>query len=307
METSQPLAIESFSYSWLSDHKPSLDGLDEPPRASIDSYYGGTSEEFNYEMLESNRFLTDQNFNFDAIAQTPATFIHADELFTDGFIRPTYIDPSKSESCNTLDSIQTTLSSSISSRTEIRRGRIHCSFFRRWRKSTQQILRNLFGHLRPFCHKVGCSRKSTRVDDIDRRMWKVKSSNSSSQASPQQSSACSMGASCHLENSIYEAVLHCKRSIDFPFCLLFFYPAFQLLTVKAKQDTTMKRARKRSLSLILNRAYENNGPFFVANFCFALVRETLFVKHGIDISRNVLSIRVGLHESVDLKFDWPSN
>ncbi|XWS76948.1 hypothetical protein CRYUN_Cryun01aG0221600 [Craigia yunnanensis] len=214
METLQPLAIESFSYSWLSDHKPSLDGLDEPPRASIDNYYVGTSEESNYEMVESNSFVTDQNFNFDAIAQTPAAFIHADELFTNGFINPIYIDPSKRESCNTLDSIQTTLSSSFSSRAEIATGRIHCSFLGRWRKSTQQILRNFFGHLAQFCHKFGCLRKSNRVDDIDRRMWKVKSWNSSPQASPQQRTACSMGASCHLQNSIYEAVLHCKRSIE---------------------------------------------------------------------------------------------
>ncbi|XVF33242.1 hypothetical protein REPUB_Repub17cG0152000 [Reevesia pubescens] len=214
METLQPLAIESFSYSWLSDHKPSLDGLDEPPRASIDNYYGGTSEEFDYEMVESSRFLPDQNFNFDAIAQTPAAFIHADELFTNGFIRPIYIDPSKRESRNTLASLQATLSSSLSSRAETPSGRTHCSFLGRWRKSTQQILRSLFGHLRPFCHKVGCLRKSTRVDDIDRRTWKVKSWNSSPQASPEQSTTCSMGDSCYLENSIYEAVLHCKRSIE---------------------------------------------------------------------------------------------
>ncbi|XWS32110.1 hypothetical protein CRYUN_Cryun23aG0132800 [Craigia yunnanensis] len=214
METLKPLAIESFSFSWLDDHKPSLDGLNVPPRASIDNYYGGTTEELNYEMVESNSFVTDQNFNFDATAQTPAAFIHADELFTNGFIRPIYIDPSKRESCSILDPIQTTLSSSFSSRTEIPTGRICCSFLGRWRKSTQQILRNLFGHLKPFCHKVGCLRKSTRVDDIDRRMWKVQSLNSSPPASPQQSTACSMGDSCHLENSIYEAVLHCKRSME---------------------------------------------------------------------------------------------
>lgn len=212
METLQPLATESFSYSWLSDHKPSLGGLDDPPRASNDSYYGGTSKEFDYEMLESSS-VTDQNFNFDALGQTPAAFIHADELFNNGFIRPIYIDTSKrEESCNTLGSIHTRPTSSSSSRAEIPTGRVHCSFVGRWRKSTQQILRNLYGHLRPFCRKLGLSRKSTRVDDIDGRMSKVKSRNSSLQASPQQNTASKI-ASCHLENSIYEAVLHCKRSI----------------------------------------------------------------------------------------------
>ncbi|XVE73787.1 hypothetical protein DITRI_Ditri11bG0146500 [Diplodiscus trichospermus] len=218
METLQPLAIESFSYSWLSghNHKPSLDGLDGSSRTSIDNYYRGTSEEFNYEMVESNSFATDQSFNFDAIAQTPAAFIHADELFTNGFIRPIYIDPLKRESCDTLDSIEITLNSSFSSSAEIPTGRTHCSFLGRWRKSTKQIFRNLCGHLRlrHVCYRLWCLRKSNRVDDIDWRMWKVKSWNSSPQASPQQSTACSMDASCHLENSIYEAVLHCKRSIE---------------------------------------------------------------------------------------------
>ncbi|OMP08542.1 hypothetical protein COLO4_06371 [Corchorus olitorius] len=184
------------------------DGLDEPPRASTDRYYGGPSDGLDYELG------TDQNFNFDAIAPTPAAFIHADELFTNGFIRPIYIDLSRRESCDTLVSNQTPPSSSFSSRTEIPMVRLPCRFLRRWRKSTQKILRNLFGHLRPSCRKVGCLRKSIRVDDIDRRTWRAKSWNSSPQASPQQSTARSMGDSCHLENSIYEAVLHCKRSIE---------------------------------------------------------------------------------------------
>ncbi|KAG4187867.1 hypothetical protein ERO13_A08G127400v2 [Gossypium hirsutum] len=206
MESSQPLAIESFSSSWFSDHKTSLDGLVESPRESFGYYYGESS----------NRFLTDQNFNFDATAQTPEpVIIHADELFTNGFIRPIYIDPSKRDSCNTLDSISIQ-TPPFTSRTENPKGRSGCCFVRKYRKSTKKVLRSLFEHLRPLCHKLGCSRKSTRVDDIERRMMgRAKSWNGSPQASPQQFTPCaSMGASCHLENSIYEAVLHCKRSIE---------------------------------------------------------------------------------------------
>ncbi|GMJ00930.1 MEMBRANE-ASSOCIATED KINASE REGULATOR 6 [Hibiscus trionum] len=190
METPQSLAIESFSYSWLSQ--------DEPPRTSIDI------QEFSY--------VTDQNFKFDGIAPTaPAAFIHADELFTNGFIKPVYVDASKEELCNTFNSIRTMPPSSpFSSTVEIRKERNHCSFLRRCGNSTKRMLRNLYGNLRPL---VGFLRKSSRVDDVDRRTWKVKSS---PRASPQRSTtARSVGDStCHLENSIYEAVLHCKRSIE---------------------------------------------------------------------------------------------
>ncbi|KAK8650568.1 hypothetical protein V6N13_140200 [Hibiscus sabdariffa] len=205
METSQSLGTDSFSYSWLSDRKPSLDGLHESPRESLSSYYG-----------ESSRFLIDHNFKFDATARTPKHVVHADELFTNGFIRPVYIDPSKRDPwpCNNLDSMDTPRSSAFSSTTETPKERkVHCSFLG---KSTKKILRNLFEHLRPLCHKLGCLRKSTRVDDFERRiMWRAKSWNSSRQASPTQIVArTSTGTDlCYLENPIYEAVLHCKRSI----------------------------------------------------------------------------------------------
>ncbi|KAE8662465.1 Detected protein of unknown function [Hibiscus syriacus] len=186
METPQSLAIESFSYSWLSQ--------DVLPRISADI------QEFSY--------VTDQNFKFDGIAPTtPAVFIHADELFTNGFIRPVYVDPSKRESCDSLDSIQTMPPSSpFSSTTEIWDC---CGFLRRCGKSTRRMLRNLYGNLRPL---VVFLRKNSRVDDADRRTRKVESS---PRASPQRRTmASSVGDSTsHLENSIYEAVLHCKRSI----------------------------------------------------------------------------------------------
>ncbi|XP_038996526.1 probable membrane-associated kinase regulator 6 [Hibiscus syriacus] len=202
METSQSLATDSFSYSWLSDRKPSLDGLHE--------------DSFSNCCEDSNRFLIDHNFKFESIAPTPQPFVHADELFTNGFIRPAYIDPSKGDSCTTLDSIETPPFSSRTDRIPME-GRIHCSFLGKYRRSTKKMLRNLFENLRPLCHKLGCFRKSTGVDDIERSiMWRTKSRNGAPLGSTQRITACSTsmgGDSCYLENPIYEAVLHCKRSI----------------------------------------------------------------------------------------------
>ncbi|GLT58991.1 hypothetical protein SLA2020_318410 [Shorea laevis] len=56
MEASQPLATESFSYSWLSNVRPTLDGLDRPFRASLDSSHAATSKELEYyKMIKSKR------------------------------------------------------------------------------------------------------------------------------------------------------------------------------------------------------------------------------------------------------------
>ncbi|GKU96839.1 hypothetical protein SLEP1_g10030 [Rubroshorea leprosula] len=215
METLQPLAIESFSESWLSNHRPSFSGLDEQPRASTDGSHEGTYMELDYKKVKSNRFLTEsQNFNFNIpIIPSSTALASADELFSNGLIRPVFVDPSKKQSCNTSDFISAIHNSSFSLRTLIPTRAVHHGFLRRWRKSTGQLLRNLFGCLRPFCHEAGCSRKSIRVDDIDRRVQQVRSWSPSPQASPQPSTVCSADDRCDLESLIYEAVLHCKRSI----------------------------------------------------------------------------------------------
>ncbi|XP_006491204.1 probable membrane-associated kinase regulator 6 isoform X2 [Citrus sinensis] len=92
METSSPLAIESFSYSWLSNVETLLDGIDEPLRTSLDS----SSEAISKELAE--------NFNFDIpTSQSSAALLHADELFSDGLIKPEFVDPSKILDASTSD------------------------------------------------------------------------------------------------------------------------------------------------------------------------------------------------------------
>ncbi|KAE8722685.1 hypothetical protein F3Y22_tig00013773pilonHSYRG00031 [Hibiscus syriacus] len=57
METSQPLSIESFSYSWLVNLKPSLDGLDSSLRGSLDAYDEASFIEMDPRMPPSRRFF----------------------------------------------------------------------------------------------------------------------------------------------------------------------------------------------------------------------------------------------------------
>ncbi|GAV69903.1 hypothetical protein CFOL_v3_13403 [Cephalotus follicularis] len=199
METSPSLAIESFSHSWLANAKPSLDSFDEPLTASVDSSHEHTSKA--------------HNFNFDI--QLCIDLVDADELFFNGLIKPVYVEPPKrGPSCSNSDSTSVMLDSSSSSiKTVVIQAPTRGHILRRWRKASDQVLQKCCQYVRSFFFKVGCSRKCIRVDDIDRRVWEARSLSNSPQASPLPTIACSVGDWCDTESSIYEAVLHCKRSI----------------------------------------------------------------------------------------------
>ncbi|AES96667.1 membrane-associated kinase regulator-like protein, putative [Medicago truncatula] len=201
METSLPLASDSFSYSWLSNsnksHVSYLD--DEPHRDSFNSFYGDST---------SNNT---QNFNFDSISQSNAVLVHADEIFSDGFLKPFYNDSSKVELfCNTSEPIQTMFDATFSSRTfSSRNMEIRHGFLTRLRKSTWRTLVQFFRSLNTLRHKMERpSRKMSRDNDIYKTNRLVKSLSRGSQKS-------SPIGNFHLDHDdqIFEAVLHCKRSI----------------------------------------------------------------------------------------------
>ncbi|KAI4328420.1 hypothetical protein L6164_020777 [Bauhinia variegata] len=212
METSLPLATDSFSHSWLSNSKHPLGGLGEPPRDSLHSCYGETSKEFKFCMEESRS----QNFNFDfSVTQSPAAAVaHADELFCDGLIRPVFVEPSKGEFCSTPDATQTRPRFSLSSSPALTQTlQIHGGFLTKMTRSTRRTLKDLVKCLSQFRHRVGFSRKSTRVDDFDKTELQLERWSSSMPASPKPVLAYSVRDLHDHENPIYEAVLHCKRSI----------------------------------------------------------------------------------------------
>jgi len=202
METSLPLASDSFSYSWLSNSNKSpvsyLD--DEPHRDSFNSFYG------------DNTSNNSPNFNFDTcISQSNVVLVHADEIFSDGFLRPFFNDSSNVELfCNSSELIQTKIDTTFSCRTfSSRNMEIRHGFLTRLRKSTWSTLVQFLRYFKTLRHKMEkSSRKKTKDNDIDKTDWLVKSLSRSSHIS-------SPIGNFHVDhdNSIYEAVLHCKRSI----------------------------------------------------------------------------------------------
>lgn len=215
METSRPLAIDSFSYSWLSNVKPPLDGIEESLRESLDSAHEAISKEMACMTVKSKRFVPEaQNFNFDIpISPSPAALLHADELFSDGLVKPVFVSPSNIEASSCTSDLSN--SYSFSSRNfVVTASEHHSHVLKKWKKSSKKIMQKCFGYVRPRCYRVGSSRKSNRVDDIDRRVREAKSWSKSPETFLQQNTTHRVSESCSdIENSIYEAVLHCKRSI----------------------------------------------------------------------------------------------
>ncbi|KAK8703349.1 hypothetical protein V6N13_021667 [Hibiscus sabdariffa] len=194
METAQSLSIESFSYSWLVNLRPSLDSLDSSLRASLDAPCDEAASfiEMDPTMPPSKRFFhTSQDLNkFDfPTSQTPplTALVHADEIFSDGYIVPLFVNR------------PTPTPQASSQREQIpdsgtkRRGR--CLRRCRTRLSKRMFLkyldflRSLFSRIRGFNSCSKPEKPSPRTNDPWRKSFDS-------------------------ESSIYEAVLHCKQSID---------------------------------------------------------------------------------------------
>jgi len=188
MEASQPLSIESFSYSWLVNLKPSLESLENSCRASLDASDEASFIEMDPRMTPSKRFFRnsqDFKFDFPAAEQSPFTLVHADQLFSNGYVMPLFVDPLKMgmEACYEAPDNSTPSRPSSS--------------------HAPKILAP-DDNINPYCSS------SKRVHKV------VKNWVYSSEASPRISVAYSVDdwrKSCDSESSIYEAVLHCKRSI----------------------------------------------------------------------------------------------
>ncbi|MED6181516.1 hypothetical protein PIB30_019943 [Stylosanthes scabra] len=197
MEASLAIASESFSYSWLSSNCKNKSPLDH--------------------------LLTEcKNFNFDpSITHSPVVLVHADELFANGILRPAgeVVEPHYDsrenqrffDSNRVLDSSRngpdSTTQTKLGPSSPGKLGTNH-GILAKWRRSTWRTLVYLFRYVNKQFGSSSSSRISTRVDDIDKTDLKFGSLRSSSvQASP------IVDLHHHHENSIFEAVLHCKRSV----------------------------------------------------------------------------------------------
>ncbi|KAF5743489.1 hypothetical protein HS088_TW08G00073 [Tripterygium wilfordii] len=220
METCSPLSIESFSYSWLVNLKPSLDSLDNSLRASFDASDEASFIEMDPRMPPSKRFLIrnslDLKFDFPTSSQSPLTLLHADELFCNGYVMPLFL---KQLNIDNIDADEASDDSSTipkmpEEKSAIRSSKLRCSSLRRCRRLSKQMFLKYLDFIRPLCRKIRGRRSSSIPENVDKRVKKNRVY--SAGTSPRISMAYSADdwrRSCDSDCSINEAVLHCKRSI----------------------------------------------------------------------------------------------
>ncbi|KAL1319458.1 hypothetical protein HN51_071749 [Arachis hypogaea] len=236
--SSQPLSIESFSYSWLVNLKPSLESLDSSLRTSLDAYYSDEASSFiemDPRMPPSKRFFPknsnsncSQDFKFDFPTSSQSQS-DADQLFSNGYLMPLFVQSLKMEEYDdhgVLDSNLPSLNSSsnASNGTAAPSSSAHsrCPSLKRCRTLSRRIIQKYLNFLRPLCRKLRGQNHSktssnSSTEKVVKRSQSVKNRGYYSEASPRISVAYSADdwrKSCDSESSIYEAVLHCKRSIE---------------------------------------------------------------------------------------------
>ncbi|MED6183601.1 hypothetical protein PIB30_039270 [Stylosanthes scabra] len=186
------LASESFSYSWLSS-------------SSSSSSCKSTSQNFNFDISLSSNSSPDSS----------CVLAHADELFSGGTIKPLYVlHPNNNNPTITSSSSSSNLREDpLSPISNVEIHHHHDGWFTRWKTRTLRNISRCIGRLN---RKVGCSsEKSVRVIDIDDtdNKNKKKKERQVKRSSITVHPIVGSFHDAHHENSIYEAVLHCKRSL----------------------------------------------------------------------------------------------
>ncbi|CAN1264286.1 Probable membrane-associated kinase regulator 6 [Linum perenne] len=221
LQQQRPLSIESFSYSWLVNLKPDdTSSAAAAAAAAADDYEESSSFiEMDPRMPPSKRFFPHhQDFNFDFPEQSPPmALVHADELFSDGYLMPFFL--------TSTDSQFTKKSEDSTGLGERMRTTRRCSSLRRCGKLSKRMFEKYLDFIRRRFHGGGriVSRKSrsemsskvSATEVVNSKIGVKRWNSSTGEVSPRISVAYSIGrrSSCDSESSIYEAVLHCKRSI----------------------------------------------------------------------------------------------
>lgn len=233
MESPPSLSIESFSHSWLVNMKPSnSESRDKSCSASFDASDDASFIEMDPKLPPSRRFSrVPKDFSFDfRTSQPPPMLVDAGELISDGFLRPLVgqqlmmsenmeaYDDEASEPAAALPNPR--LMYSISHKETRHSSRVRCASLRKCKRLPKQIFQKYFDFLRPLYKKLRGRGSGSRVASITnaRAYGEVAGNNNlefSPAASPRTSiawSADNWRRSCDSESSIYEAVLHCKRT-----------------------------------------------------------------------------------------------
>ncbi|KAI3425425.1 uncharacterized protein J3R85_010356 [Psidium guajava] len=221
MESSDPLSVESFSYRWLVNSKPAHENFDGSARTSLDASDEAYFIEMDPRMPPSRRFSRNrgnsasQDFRFDFPGVSPSSpaLVHADELFSDGYVLPLFLDPSRMkayEMSNSTPPRPGSLKLVMSSKSCSPPSKIRCG------KLSKRMFQKYMDFLRPLYRIFRAGRSSFRAEFGDARASGMRNWVYPEEASsPRISKAYSANdgrKSFDSESSIYEAVLHCKRS-----------------------------------------------------------------------------------------------
>ncbi|XP_027110177.2 probable membrane-associated kinase regulator 6 [Coffea arabica] len=225
------LSIESFSHSWLMNLKPSSFESCLDYRSSCSTSFDASDEasfiEMDPKMPPSRRFSrVPKDFSFDfRNSPAPLTLADAEDLISaDGFLMPLFGNRPvimSDEGTHESSSSPAFIVSSLNDKEAVRSSsRVRCSSLRRCKRLSKRIFQKYMDFLRPLCQKLRGHRSgSSRVASISSsRGCENEGKNAefySPATSPRTSvawSADNWRRSCDSESSIYEAVLHCKRT-----------------------------------------------------------------------------------------------
>lgn len=195
MESSKPLSVESFSYTWLANRNPSLDSLNSSFRVSFDAADGASFIEMDPNLTPSKRFIVHQDFDFDIpTSQSPTTLVHADKLISNGVLVPVKSYGPSSEFVPVLP-----LSSSTQEEGRFRKSR--SLSLRKCNRLPKRIIQKYMDLVRPlWCRMTRGRSDSSRVQGVEN--WECSTASTSNRR-----------RSCDSESSIHEAVVHCKKTI----------------------------------------------------------------------------------------------
>ncbi|CAH2070184.1 unnamed protein product [Thlaspi arvense] len=226
-EASMPLVpIDSFSYSWLVNF-PSLEAsIDDHHQTYEDSLSSSSFIEMDPRLPPSRRFFINKAHessfkfnNFVSFSDEDHSLVHADELFRDGYVMP-YRSKATSAVVDQelFEPLDTTTEKKIETRGLKSKSPSSC---RKLRRVSKWVLLKYLDFLTPLCRRLRRCRSagSSGSIGIDTRI-RVSTSSRSRVYSDETTSSPRISVaddyywrrSCDSESSIYEAVLHCKKS-----------------------------------------------------------------------------------------------
>ncbi|MED6217787.1 hypothetical protein PIB30_020919, partial [Stylosanthes scabra] len=196
------LASESFSYSWLSSSSSSSSSC----KSSTTSPLEPNCQNFNFDISLSSNLSPNSS----------CLLAYADELFSGGTIKPLFVFHPNNRPTTTSSLSSNSREDIVSPISSVEIHHHHDGLFTKWKASTRRTLKNISRCIGRLNRKVivCSSEKSVRVIvDADNYYNNKKKERQVKRSSITVHPIVGSFPDAHHENSIYEAVLHCKRSI----------------------------------------------------------------------------------------------